>query len=106
MHTMRMTTSVATSGRSKTRGLRVLYCEDDPVLRDMLQEHYLMLAYTQSVVADQKTIAWLKAGGNPATEPWRYHAKVSVTKAKLVALLVKTAKPLGVPVPIATELYP
>ena len=65
-----------------------------------------MLAYTQSVVADQKTIAWLKSGASAATDPWRYHAKVSVTKAKLVALLVKTAKPLGVPVPIATELYP
>ena len=71
-----------------------------------VQEHYLMLAYTQSVVADQKTIAWLKSGASAATDPWRYHAKVSATKAKLVALLVKTAKPLGVPVPVATELYP
>jgi hypothetical protein len=71
-----------------------------------LQEHYLMLAYTQSVEADRKTIAWLKAGGNPATEPWQYHAKVSVTKAKLVELLLKTARPLGIPVPQATSLYP
>ena len=71
-----------------------------------LQEHYLMLAYTQSVLADKKTIAWLKAGGSPATEPWRYHAKVSVTKAKLVKLLVKTATPLHIRVPQATELYP
>jgi hypothetical protein len=65
-----------------------------------------MLAYTQSVEADRKTIAWLKAGGSPATEPWQYHAKVSVTKAKLVELLLKTARPLGIPVPQATSLYP
>jgi hypothetical protein len=71
-----------------------------------LQAHYLMLAYTQSVEADRKTIAWLKAGGSPATEPWQYHAKVSVTKAKLVELLLKTARPLGIPVPQATSLYP
>ena len=71
-----------------------------------LQAHYLMLAYTQSVVADQKTIAWLRAGGSPATEPWQYHAKVSATKATLVKLLVKTAAPLGIPVPQASSLYP
>jgi hypothetical protein len=71
-----------------------------------LQAHYLMLAYTQSVVADRKTIAWLKAGGSRATEPWQYHAKVSETKAKLVQLLLKTAGPLGIPVPQATNIYP
>jgi hypothetical protein len=71
-----------------------------------LQEHYLMLAYTQSVVADRKTIAWLKAGGSRATEPWQYHAKVSETKAKLLQLLLKTAGPLGIPVPQATNIYP
>jgi hypothetical protein len=71
-----------------------------------LQAHYLMLAYTQSVLADRKTIAWLRAGGSPATEPWQYHAKVSITKAKLVQLLVKTAGPLGIPVPQATNIYP
>ena len=71
-----------------------------------LQAHYLMLSYTQSVVADRKTIAWLKAGGSPATEPWQYHAKVSETKAKLLQLLLKTAGPLGIPVPQATSIYP
>ena len=71
-----------------------------------LQEHYLMLAYTQSVVADRKTIAWLKAGGSPATEPWQYHAKVSATKATLIKLLVKAAAPLGIPVPQASSIYP
>ena len=71
-----------------------------------LQAHYLMLAYTQSVVADQKTVAWLRAGGSPATEPWQYHAKVSATKATLIKLLVKAAAPLGIPVPQASSIYP
>ena len=81
-----------------------LYLQAPPSQK--LQEHYLMLAYTQSVLADQKTIAWLKAGGSAATEPWQYHAKVSATKAKLVKLLVKTATPLHIRVPQATEIFP
>jgi len=49
MHTMRMTPSAATSARPKTRGLRVLYCEDDPVLRDMLQERLSADAKVQEI---------------------------------------------------------
>jgi hypothetical protein len=71
-----------------------------------LTEGYLMLAYVQSVEANRRTIAWLRSGGSKETEPWRYHAKVSTTKATLVQLLLKAAVPMGIPVPPATSLYP
>jgi hypothetical protein len=81
-----------------------LYLQAPPSQK--VAEKYLMLSYTKSVLADKKTIAWLKAGGHAASDPWRYHAQASAVKAKLVALLLKAAKPLRIPVPPATNLYP
>jgi len=67
----------------------------------------LLRSYQQSVIANEQIIIWLRNGADHVNDTaWRYSAAASATKALLIAELVEAARPLGIPVPPATSLYP
>jgi hypothetical protein len=67
----------------------------------------VLTAFVVSLAADKATAGHLRAGGKPTNDPnSRLHVRASAIKAKMLADMAVAAKPLGIRVPPARNLWP
>ena len=64
-------------------------------------------AFVVSLAADTATAAHLRAGGKPTNDPNSHlHVRATDIKTKMLADIAVAAKPLGITVPPARNLWP